>query len=145
MFFLERQVFLLPPVPNADQFISLLLRGHFPDRWPENWRFFAAAIEGKSEDEVLTLLPEGPEAAYNRFILDPQTYTYTLAKEMLPDDFSLLLDAAAWRLKLYETPHRLAIRQEKYGRFYWQLKRTTRFNEKIGRLGFRYFLKPPLQ
>lgn len=96
--------FLLPPVPNADQFISLLLRGHFPDRWPENWRFFAAAIEGKSEDEVLTLLPEGPEAAYNRFILDPQTYTYTLAKEMLPDDFSLLLDAAAWRLKLYETP-----------------------------------------
>ncbi|WP_245842381.1 tetratricopeptide repeat protein [Parageobacillus galactosidasius] len=96
--------FLLPPVPEADQFIPLLLRGHLPDSWPESWLFFAAAIEGKSEDEVLTLLPEGPEAAYNRFILDPQTHTYTLAKEVLSGDFSLLLDAVAWRLKLCETP-----------------------------------------
>lgn len=96
--------FLLPPVPEADQFISFLLRGHFPDSWPESWRFFAAAIEGKSEDEVLALLPEGPEAAYNRFILDPQAHTYTLAKEAISGDLSLLLDAVAWRLKLCETP-----------------------------------------
>ncbi|GAJ44224.1 hypothetical protein GT2_15_01130 [Parageobacillus thermoglucosidasius NBRC 107763] len=96
--------FLLPLVPEADRLIPLLLRGHVPDSWPESWCFFAAAIEGKSEDEVLALLPEGPEAAYNRFILDPQAHTYTLAKEVISGDFTLLLDAVAWRLKLCETP-----------------------------------------
>ncbi|MBE3570000.1 MAG: tetratricopeptide repeat protein, partial [Bacillales bacterium] len=96
--------FLLPPVPESNQLLAPLLKGYFPDSWPESWSFFAAAIKGKREGEVLTLLPEGPEAAYNRFILDPQAQTYALVKEMLSGDFSLLLDAVAWRFQLRETP-----------------------------------------
>ncbi|NGQ94365.1 tetratricopeptide repeat protein [Brevibacillus sp. SYP-B805] len=95
---------LLPSVPEGDNLLPLLLRGYLPDIWPEHWRFFAAAIEGRSEDVILALLPEGPEGIYNRFILEPQVHTYALAKESLTGDLSLLLDAVAWRLGLYETP-----------------------------------------
>lgn len=96
--------FLLPSVPEENKLLPLLLRGHLPESFPESWRFFAAAIEGKSEQIVLGLLPQGPEGIYNRFILDPQIQTYTLAKDALTGDISLLLDAVAWRLNLRETP-----------------------------------------
>lgn len=95
--------FLLPPVSEADHLLPHLLRGDLPDIWPERWRFFAAAIEGRSEEEVLALLPRNPEGMYNRFILDPQVRTYELAKEALVGEASLLLDAVAWRLGLRET------------------------------------------
>ncbi|GIM47635.1 hypothetical protein DNHGIG_31840 [Collibacillus ludicampi] len=84
--------------------MPLLLRGYLPDIWPERWRFFAAAVEGRSEDDIVALLPQDPEGIYNRFILDPQVHTYALAKEALAGDVSLLLDAVAWRLGLCETP-----------------------------------------
>lgn len=96
--------FLLPSVPEGDKLLPLLLRGHLPDTWPERWRFFAAAIEGRSEDVVSALLPKGPEGIYNRFILEPQADTYALAKKELEGDVSLLLDAVAWRLGLHVTP-----------------------------------------
>ena len=76
--------FLLPPVPEGAPRISLLLRGHLPDAWPESWQFFAAAIAGRSEEEVTALLPEGPEGLYNRFVLTPQSDTYAWAKERVP-------------------------------------------------------------
>jgi tetratricopeptide (TPR) repeat protein len=96
--------FLLPSVPEGENLLPLLLRGYLPDIWPESWRFFAAAIEGRSEDEILALIPQGPEGIYNRFILDPQDHIYALAKQSLTGDISLLLDAVAWRLGLRETP-----------------------------------------
>jgi tetratricopeptide (TPR) repeat protein len=96
--------FLLPSVPEGDSLLPLLLRGYLPDMCPENWRFFVAAIEGESEDLVLSLLPQGPEGIYNRFVLEPNVQTYALGRESLEGDVSLLLDAVAWRLGLRETP-----------------------------------------
>lgn len=96
--------FLLPPVPEGEQRLSQLLHGHLPDVWPESWRFFAAAIAGRSEEEVTALLPEGPEGIYNRFVLTPQSDTYAQAKERVEGEISLLLDAVAWRLGLCDAP-----------------------------------------
>ncbi|MDQ0340944.1 tetratricopeptide (TPR) repeat protein [Caldalkalibacillus uzonensis] len=95
---------LLPSVPEGNNLLSLLLRGDLPDIWPDEWRFFAAAIEGQSEQVVLSLLPQGPEGIFNRFILDPQAHIYALAKERMTGDLSLLLDAVAWRYGLRDTP-----------------------------------------
>lgn len=96
--------FLLPSVPQADNLLPHLLRGYLPDNWPDDWRFFSAAIEGRDEEDILALLPSSPEGLYNRFILEPQIHTYTLAKQALKGDVSLLLDAVAWRLGLLDTP-----------------------------------------
>lgn len=133
--------FLLPPVPEADQFVSFLLRGQFPESWPESWRFFAAAIEGKSEEEVLTLLPAGPEAAYNRFILDPQAHTYTTAKEVLSGDFSFLLDAVAWRLQLCETPPPLGDTTGEIRAFLLATKGYDAFQRKDWSTGLSFILE----
>lgn len=99
--------FLLPSVPEADNLLPQLLRGELPETWPENWNFFAAAVKGESEDVVLSLLPQGAEGIYNRFILEPNANTYALAREAVGGEASLLLDAVAWRLGLCETipPH----------------------------------------
>lgn len=99
--------FLLPPASEAsegEQRLSLLLHGHLPDAWPESWQFFAAAIAGRSEEEVMALLPEGPEGIYNRFVLSPLSDTYASAKEAVEGEISLLLDAVAWRLGICDAP-----------------------------------------
>lgn len=96
--------FLLPSVPGGKKLLSSLLRGHLPDTWPEPWRFFGAAIEGKDEDVVSALLPKSPESIFNRLIMKPEASIYVWAKETLEGDIALLLDAVAWRFGLRETP-----------------------------------------
>jgi tetratricopeptide (TPR) repeat protein len=96
--------FLLPFVPEAENLLPRLVRGYRPDHWPQSWRFFAAAIEGKAEDEVVALLPQCPEGMYNRFVLEPTHQTYAVAKEAVEGDVSLLLDAVAWRTGLRDAP-----------------------------------------
>lgn len=96
--------FLLPSVPEGEKLLPSLLRGQLPGAWPDPWRFFGKAIEGKSEDAVLELLPEGPEGTFNRLILKPDAATYAWARERLEGDTALLLDAVAWRYGLREAP-----------------------------------------
>lgn len=96
--------FLLPAVPDGNQRLIRLLRGQVPEVWPADWRFFAAAIEGRSEEEVRNLFPEGPEGKYNAFVLEPKRDTYIRAQNAVSGEISLLLDAVAWRLGLRESP-----------------------------------------
>jgi len=122
--------FLLPPVPEGAPRISLLLRGHLPDAWPESWQFFAAAIAGRSEEEVTALLPEGPEGLYNRFVLTPQSDTYAWAKERVEGEISLLLDAVAWRLGICDAPPPLQDTDGEVRAFLLATQAYARFQQK---------------
>lgn len=96
--------FLLPWIPDADTLTAPLLQGRLPETVPAAWRFFAAAVNGASEEEVLRLLPDGPEGCYNRFVLTGREDDYRRTREAVDGELAILLDAVAWRLGLRGAP-----------------------------------------
>ena len=100
--------FLLPNIENREYYMNHILKGFLPDKVPEAWRFFVAAVNGESEETVLSLIDDTKEGLYNRFILMPNEKTYAEAKRALHNEEACmrLLDAVAWRLQLTDnTPN----------------------------------------
>lgn len=90
--------FLLPKVEGHEALLPRLLCGEPLEAWPEAWRFFSAALNGEVEEVVMTLLPEGPEGRFNRFVLRPGEEEFRAALAVADEEMRLLLQAAAWRL-----------------------------------------------
>lgn len=127
--------FLLPPVPDSAPLIGQLLQGRLPDEWPEQWRFFAAAIAGAGEADVLKRLPDGPEGHYNRFVLTAQRQDYERAKAVAAGDVALLLDAVAWRLGMCAHPPAVSETDGEVKAFLLATQAYARFQEKDWREG----------
>lgn len=96
--------FLLPPVPGGGALTAPLLQGRLPEPLPEAWRFFAAAVSGAGEEEIVRLLPDGPEGEFNRFVVTGREEDYRRARAAADGDVALLLEAVAWRLGLRDVP-----------------------------------------
>lgn len=96
--------FLLPNTDDRERYMKHILNGHLPNEVPEDWRFFVAAVNGESEETVLSLIDYTREGLYNRFILMPNEKTYNEAKRALHNDttYMKLLHAVAWRLHLVD-------------------------------------------
>ncbi|HEY8395050.1 MAG TPA: tetratricopeptide repeat protein [Thermaerobacter sp.] len=91
---------LLPAVRGGDELVHAILRGRLPRSWPAEWAFFARALVGRDEDDIIRSLPEGPEGIFNRFVLRPEPNVYAWARERLAREWWPLLDAVAWRAGL---------------------------------------------
>ncbi len=98
---------LLPPVPNAEEAGASLLRGRPPEVWPAPWRFFALALDGKTEQALAALAQDpSPVSRYNRFALDPSPEAYETLAPTLAGELRELLDAVAYTQGILDEPPR---------------------------------------
>jgi tetratricopeptide (TPR) repeat protein len=132
---------LLPSVPEGEQLLPLLLRGFLPGRWPDSWRFFAAAVEGQNEEAVAELLTGDSAGAYNRFILMPNETTYASAERVLEGEERLLLDAAAWRFGFRSSPPPLAESRDEVRAFLLASHAYDAFQQEDWRTGLDVLLE----
>ena len=72
---------LLPDVDvHADAVADVLDTGRWPDDAPEAWAFFGHVLAGDT-GAAYDAIPDGPEAAFNRFILAPSDDAYVALRD----------------------------------------------------------------
>ncbi len=71
---------LLPDAEVHRDLVAAVLRdGRWPDDAPESWAFYGHVLSGDT-GAAYDAIPDGPEAAYNRFILAPSEEAYASLK-----------------------------------------------------------------
>lgn len=108
---------LLPIVQSIDastqqETLAMLMRGGLdPERWPESWRFFAAAARGDREQAWELIRLQSLHAGqlsdvdrYNQFALRPTADEYQQLKQIFVGPLLMLLDATAYALGVAERP-----------------------------------------
>lgn len=94
---------LLPAVSNFDA-LAGLLRGEVSANLPAEWKFFAAAVEGRMED-AKQMLRAGDSllSEYNLFVLEGgEAQRYQRLHGRLPAGLSVLLEVAAFQFGLVD-------------------------------------------
>jgi tetratricopeptide (TPR) repeat protein len=102
IFALPAGYLLLPPTTDRSA-AAALLAGKLPASWPEEWRFFAAALAGDTRSAMDSLMNRNdPLAAYNRFVLAPDLESFASARSF--DPLRSLVDVVGYSLGYLDRP-----------------------------------------
>lgn len=93
---------LLPDAEdNADLVAGVLDDGRWPDDAPDTWAFYGHVLAGDT-GAAYDAVPDGPEAAFNRFILAPSDEAYVAVRDAAEGD-ALAFVRAVGTIYGYET------------------------------------------
>lgn len=95
---------LLPDVPGTAAAAADLVRGVVPETWPPGLEFVGLALADDVAGALARIVESAdPVLRFDAFVLSPTAEAYAALRPDLPDDLSVLLDAAAFTAGLRDT------------------------------------------